>query len=378
MSKANAFAGLGDMLAGGFDTALMSEGAQRQMFKLDDIEVSAQVREEFEDEGNSLDELGESLLEGQIQPILLRKGTNKPYRLVAGERRYRAAQLKGLTELWGDYRPDMNDEEADRVQFAENVQRKNLTQLEEAKRIQRDLDTLGSVDAVLAKHKKSRAWLSKIISLLSLPDQARRLVTENISADLEVINQVKTIEKADPAKAQALVNDLKETRGKANARDMVAAVKDEVKPSKKARTQADAKAQEEATDAGSIATPRDRSHEEPSLPVFADAKTGTSKAPTHEEVLTKAYIAIFEHGKQPMLVLEQLNDAEREAAENYLHTFYEAGKQATNAPRSVIEGFRNGGFATDGVGAFALVAYLQGADNNASFSALNIFGCMKP
>ena len=377
MSKAatttnDAFAGLSDMLAGGFDAGLTSEGAQRQMFRLEDIEVEPQVREEFEDDENSLNDLGDSLKKEQIQPILLRKnrpGRIKPYLLVVGGRRYAAAELKLIPELWGDYRPEMTDEEADRIQLAENIQRKNLTQIEEAKRIQRDLDTLGSVDAVLAKHNKSRAWLSKITALLHLPEQAKRLVKENISADLEVINTVKTIEKADPAKARELVDDLKQTRGKANARDKAAQVKEEVKPSKKAKKDT----------GGSVATARDRKHEEPGEgAVFAPAKPAKSTRPAHEDVLARAYDSIFEGGKSPKAVLDAMSDSEREAVDGFLSTFYEAGKQADNPGRTVIEGFRNGGFSGDGVGGFALVAYLQGADGKAKFSPLNIFGCMKP
>ena len=371
-SNNDAFAGLSDMLAGGFDAGLTSEGAQRQMFRLEDIEVEPQVREEFEDDENSLNDLGESLLKEQIQPILLRKnrpGRIKPYLLVAGGRRYMAAELKMIPELWGDYRPEMTDEDAERIQFAENIQRKNLTQIEEAKRIQRDLDTLGSVDAVLAKHNKSRPWLSKIMALLHLPEQAKRPVKENISADLEVINTVKTIEKADPAKARELVDDLKQTRGKANARDKAAQVKEEVKPSKKAKKDT----------GGSVATARDRKHEEPGEgEVFAPAKPAKSTRPAHEDVLARAYDSIFEGGKSPKAVLDAMSDSEREAVETFLHTFYEAGKQAENVGRVVIEGFRNGGFSGDGVGGFALVAYLQGADGKAKFSPLNIFGCMKP
>lgn len=368
----DAFAGLSDMLAGGFDAGLTSEGAQRQMFRLEDIEVEPQVREEFEDDENSLNDLGESLMKEQIQPILLRKnrpGRIKPYLLVAGGRRYMAAELKLIPELWGDYRPEMTDEDAERIQFAENIQRKNLTQIEEAKRIQRDLDTLGSVDAVLAKHNKSRPWLSKIMALLHLPEQAKRLVKENISADLEVINTVKTIEKADPAKARELVDDLKQTRGKANARDKAAQVKEEVKPSKKAKKDT----------GGSVATARDRKHEEPGEgEVFAPAKPSKSTRPAHEDVLARAYDSIFEGGKSPKAVLDAMSDTEREAVDAFLSTFYEAGKQADNPGRTVIEGFRNGGFSGDGVGGFALVAYLQGADGKAKFSPLNIFGCMKP
>jgi ParB family chromosome partitioning protein len=368
----DAFAGLSDMLAGGFDTGLTSEGAQRQMFRLEDIEVEKQVREEFEDAENSLHDLGDSLMKEQIQPILLRRnrpGRIKPYLLVVGGRRYAAAELKLIPELWGDYRPEMTDAEADRIQLAENIQRKNLTQIEEAKRIQRDLDTLGSVDAVLAKHHKSRAWLSKITALLNLPEQAKRLVKEDISADLEVINTVKTIEKVDPNKARELVDELKQTRGRANARDKVAQVKAAVKPSKKDKK--DTRGRQAPAAEGK---PGKRGEAEG----FAPAKRAKSTGAVHEDTLARAYVLIFEAQKSPKTVLDMLAASERAAVDAFLNTFYEAGRAADNTGRTVIEGFRNGGFSGDGVGGFALVAYLQGADKSAPFSTLNIFGCMKP
>jgi ParB family chromosome partitioning protein len=385
MSKTNAFAGMGDMLVAGFDATLMEDGAQRQMFKLADIEIDPQVREEFEDAENTLADLGDSLKEGQIQPILLRKGRVLPYRLVVGGRRCAAADLKGITELWGDYRPDMSDEEADRIQFAENVQRKNLTQIEEAKRIQRDLDQLGSVDAVLAKHKKSRAWLSKILSLLNLPGQTLRLVAENISADLEVINAVKVIEKVDAAKAGALVDELKESRGKEDARKKVAQVKAQVKPKAE-------KAPKE-----NAATAKDTTHEEPGPATtinFADAKTsgddetkaeeGAPAAPRRETpfdpsaVLTNAFGLIFEHGSSPKVFMETLSAEDHADVTQWLETFFYAGRKCKNLSKAVIQGLRNGTFANDGVGAFAMMAFLQGADVEVeTFNAIEVLGLVK-
>jgi ParB family chromosome partitioning protein len=368
---ANAYAGLGDMLAGGFDSGL-TDDANDQMVKLDNIEVVAQVREEFEDDENDLAGLGKSLRKEQIQSILLRPnpaGSAKPYRLVAGERRVRAARVEGLTELRARIKP-MTDAEAEDAQFAENVHRKNLTQIEEAKRVQRDLDQLGSVDAVLAKHNKSRAWLSKIIGLLHLPEQAKRLVKENISADVEVINTVKTIEKADPKKAKALVDELKNSRGKTNTRERVAAVKEEVKPSKKDKAAKDT--------GGTVATPRSRSQEEPGqTEIFAGAKKqGGSIEPA--EVLGRAYANIFEFGSSPKTTLDVMRAEDRESVEAWLATFYETGKQAKDAGRAVIQGMRNGQFAADGAGAFALVAFLHGTDGHKKFNLLDVFGCIKP
>ena len=381
-TKNNAFAGAADALAG-IDALFANTGAQYSVIPLDMIEVKAQIREDFEDEENTLEDLAASIkARGVLQPILLRPNSNG-YELIAGERRYRASKLAGLADIPA-YIREMNDEEADDAQLAENIHRKNLTQIEEAKKIQRDLDKLGSVEAVLEKHQKSRPWLSKMLALLSLPEQAKRLVTENVSADVEVINTVKTVEKADPVKAKALVDELKKTRGKENARDKAAAVKEEVKPSKK---QKEAKVEKtpkwlaeqrkrDAEQGGTAATPKDRSQEEPgAVDVFAGAKSDSSSAPA--QVLNTAYTNIFEFGSSPKSILDVMQSDDKETVEALLQSFYDAGKQAKDAGRTVIQGFRNGQFSSAGGGAFALVAFLHGADSEAKFSLLNIFGSVK-
>ncbi|MDG5824449.1 ParB/RepB/Spo0J family partition protein (plasmid) [Xylella fastidiosa subsp. pauca] len=112
------------------------------------------MRESFEDEENTLEDLAASIkVRGVLQPILLRSNS-EGYELIAGERRYRASKLAGLEQIPA-YIREMSDEEAEDAQMAENIHRKNLTQIEEAKKIQRDLDKLGSVDAVLEKHQKA-------------------------------------------------------------------------------------------------------------------------------------------------------------------------------------------------------------------------------
>ena len=400
--KDNAFSGAAGGLGAGIDALFATEGNPNEfdlMANLDDIEIVAQVREEFESEGNELALLGKSLRKRQLQAILLRHnvaGAVKPWLLVAGERRVRAARIEGLTQLRARV-AEMDDAEAEDMQLAENIHRKNLTQIEEAKKIQRDLDELGNVDAVLEKHQKSRGWLSKILSLLNLPEQAKRLVTENVSADIEVINTVKTIENHSPEKAKALVDDLKKTRGKENAREKVAAVKEEVKPSKKPKApKAD---KENKAGSGQVATEKDRTAEEPGpVSVFAGEKIetvtegkdpfaddqgeATQDAPrpvafAPAEVLTRAYNNIFEFGAAPKMILETMTADDKDAVEGYLHSFYDAGTKATDSARAVIQGFRNGQFATENEGAFALVAFLYGADSDQKFNLLNIFGSVK-
>jgi ParB family chromosome partitioning protein len=373
--KENAFS---SALGIGIDALFANSEDPEFVVNLDDIEIVGQVREEMEDGEQTLSDLGDSLLKYQIQAIFLRimpAGHPKPYRLVAGERRYRAAKLKDMTQLRAKAK-ELTDAEADDLQFAENVHRKNLTQIEEAKKIKRDLDELGSNEAVLAKHKKSKGWLSKVLSLLELPEQTKRLVTEQISADVEVIGKVKAVEKVNPAAAKELVNTLKATRGKGDARDKADAVKATVKPSKKA-----------ATGSGVVATPKDTAQQKPSqgmVSIFPDAKPGaaakdkTKDVITASESLNRAYTLIFENGSNPKMILDVMKPEERASVEAWLRSFYDAGKITGDMSLAVIQGFRLGKFSTDGDGAFALMAFLQGADKTITgFDAVKILGLVK-
>lgn len=388
----NTFDAAANGLGAGIDALFTEQAGAFSFIALDMIEVRAQVRETFEDEGNTLADLAEHIKEhGVLQPILLR-ATDAGYLLIAGERRFRACKLAGLDQIPA-YIREMTDEQADDAQFGENIHRLNLTQIEEAKKIQRDLDTLGSVEAVLAKHNKSRAWLSKILALLNLPEQAERLVSENISADLEVINTVKTIEKVDPTAAKELVDDLKATQGKESARKKVEAVKDTVKPTKK--TAAKKAAAAKKADDLPPSTP-------PKSPPTGDLSDGVGQSPFEDkpepasteqpaprtepretalmppgEALGKAYTNITEFGASPKVVLDAMDDDTKEAVDAFLYGFYAAGTKAQGIGRAVLQGFANKQFATEGEGAFALVAFLYGADSEGKFNLLDIFGSLK-
>ena len=370
MSKSNAF------LDAGIDSLFGDTGNPNEyeiLVNIYDIEIEVQVREEFEDDENGLAELGRSLRKRQLQAIVVRPnrdGREKPYLLVAGERRHRAAILEGLPQLRARVM-EMDDEEAEDMQLAENIHRKNLTQIEEAKKIQRDLDSLGNVEAVLEKHHKSRAWLSKTLSLLNLPEQAKRLVIENVSADLEVINTVKTIEKIDPVKAKELVNYLKDTRGKSNARDKAAAVKDEVKPSKKP------KKEEKPPKWLEEQRKLDTKYERQGEGVFADEKTVAEINTSFFLLLDIAYSAIFVRGDSPETVLDAMSGTDRDLIDTWLRSFYDVGANVKDAGRAVLQGLRDNHFSSDRHGAFALVAFLHGVDSDAKYSLLNIFGDVK-
>lgn len=370
MSKSAVSEGV-DALFGGVD----NPNEFPLVVNLDDIEIAKQVRDEFEDDDSSLADLGRSLRVCQLEEIGLRLNppeSEKPYLLFFGERRVRGARLEGLQTLRARVF-DLTAEQARLMQFAENVHRKNLTMLEEAAQLQADLDQLGTAEAVAELHKKSTTWVSKRLGLLKLGPQAKRLVAENISADVELIGDVRAIEKLAPEKAAALVDDLKKTRGKKDARAIVEKVKDVVKPSKK---KAEAQSKQQAFDAkamqqgatGTTATAKDKRHEAPGDVV-------TSFNP--EQLLSKAYAGIFEFGAKPRAVVDGWVFDELEAVEDHLNAFYEAGKQEKNISRGVILGFRKNVFAGDGAGAFALVAFLHGADSGVKFDLLNIVASVK-
>jgi ParB family transcriptional regulator, chromosome partitioning protein len=215
----------------GVDSLFDTQGATFSTIPLDMIDVKKQVREVFEDEDNSLADLAENIkTNGVLQPILLRP-TDDGYELIAGERRLRAAKIAGL-DVIPAYIREMSDDEAENAQFYENIHRKNLTQIEEAKKLQRDLDSLGGdKQAVCELHQKSYSWVSKRLSLLALEKPAVRLISEGISADIEAILMTNRVAKDDPEAANNLVDKLKKTGGK-NAREEAAEVRATVKPPK--------------------------------------------------------------------------------------------------------------------------------------------------
>lgn len=421
----NAFSALSGILSSaGLSAEMAAESdANYSLIKLDDILIKAQVRTIMEDDENSLEDLASSIkARGVIQPIVIRPvtGQSKPFELVAGERRYRASVLAGLDQIPSMVR-ELTDEEAEAVQFAENVQRKNLTQIETAERMQRDLDELGGdIDKLMEKYQKSRPWLSKWLSLLDLPEQAQRLVSENVSADLEVIGAVRQIEKVNPAAAKELVDDLAKTKGTGKAREKANEVKDQVKPSKKKKEkqEADKKKDQAGTpNPDAIAKPKDLAHQEPgpvvtvdpaggsdneslagmfsmdedftqdagqtsqssSAPAEPEQRADTGKAPALPpvEALDNAYSLISESGADPKMVLSTMQEDEREGVEHWLHAMYDAGANCKEIGRAVILGFRKHQFAQEGCGAYALVAFLSGADSEDKFNLLNIIASVK-
>ena len=123
-----------------------------------------------------LQELADSIkAEGLIQPIIVRRFAGA-YELVAGERRWRAAQLAGMSEMPAIVR-DMEDKSVAAVSLIENIQRKDLNPLEEAAAFERLCDEFGMTHKAVAESVgRSRASVTNLMRLLELHDEVKLLV----------------------------------------------------------------------------------------------------------------------------------------------------------------------------------------------------------
>ena len=151
-----------------------------QLYLDDIIPNRFQPREVFDE--NALKELAVSIKEhGVIQPIIVRN-VNGKYEIIAGERRYKASALAGLTKIPAIIR-DLDDKESSKVALLENLQRRNLNPIEEARTYQKILEIDQMTQEELAKTMgKSQSAVANKIRLLSLPEEVQdSLLKEEIS-----------------------------------------------------------------------------------------------------------------------------------------------------------------------------------------------------
>ena len=140
---------------------------------------SDQPRQVFDEDG--LEELAASIRSrGVIQPLVLRPHPSRPaeYQIVAGERRWRAAQRAQMHALPAVIR-EMSDTEVLEVAIIENVQRTDLNPIEEAMALRQLVDRFGHTQERLAEALgKSRSHVANLLRLLALPDDVLGLVRE--------------------------------------------------------------------------------------------------------------------------------------------------------------------------------------------------------
>jgi len=126
----------------------------------------------------ALEELAESIrAQGIVQPILVRKA-GRDFEIIAGERRWRAAQLAGLTEVPVIIR-DIPDQAAMAVALIENIQREDLNPLEEAAGLKRLQDEFQLTHQEIASYiGRSRAAVTNLLRLLGLAPEVRELLEQ--------------------------------------------------------------------------------------------------------------------------------------------------------------------------------------------------------
>ncbi|MFB4203864.1 ParB/RepB/Spo0J family partition protein [Arhodomonas sp. KWT2] len=136
-----------------------------------------QPRTEFDPA--ALQELADSIrAQGVVQPVVVRPLPEERFELIAGERRWRAAQLAGLTEIPALVR-DVPDDTAIAVALIENIQREDLNPLEEATALKRLTEEFGMTHQGVADAVgRSRASVSNLLRLLELAPEVKTLIGE--------------------------------------------------------------------------------------------------------------------------------------------------------------------------------------------------------
>ncbi|MEG0979330.1 MAG: ParB/RepB/Spo0J family partition protein [Oscillospiraceae bacterium] len=184
-------------------------GTSAIKLRLTDIEPNKeQPRKTFDEK--ALSELADSIQRnGVLQPLLVRPMTDGSYQLVAGERRWRASRIAGLTEVPVVVK-EMTDEQAMEISLVENLQREDLNPIEEAEGLKLLIDRYGlTQEDAAARVGRSRPAVANSLRLLNLPDQVRTLARDgklsagharallSFSSDDEMIKIAADIVKSD-------------------------------------------------------------------------------------------------------------------------------------------------------------------------------------
>ena len=159
----------------------------KELLITDIVANKYQPRNEFNEE--ALEELAESINQyGLLQPVIVRKVFNG-YELIAGERRWRAAQKNGAKTIPAIVR-EYSDIETTEIALIENLQRENLNAIEEAGAYQRLVNEFGLTQEELAKKiGRSRSHIANFIRLLNLPE----IVQEYVSRGTLTMGQVRPL-----------------------------------------------------------------------------------------------------------------------------------------------------------------------------------------
>lgn len=166
--------GLGALLSSDRTIDLGSEPSEVDLDSI--VPGPMQPRTHFDEA--SLESLAESIRShGVVQPLLVRRRDNG-FQLIAGERRWRAAKLAGLTRVPVVVK-DVPDESLLEIALIENIQREDLNAIEEAQAYKKLIETVGlTQDALAARVGRDRSYITNYLRLLRLPEDLQQLVKE--------------------------------------------------------------------------------------------------------------------------------------------------------------------------------------------------------
>lgn len=172
--------GLGKGLDAIFAENTLESGDGAIMLKISELEPNReQPRKEFDEK--AMAELADSIAQhGLLQPLLVRPVFGGGYQIVAGERRWRAARMAGLTELPAVIR-EMSDSEVMELALIENLQREDLAAIEEANGYHTLMEKYDMTQEEVAKTVgKSRPAVANALRLLSLPQKILEMVSQGV------------------------------------------------------------------------------------------------------------------------------------------------------------------------------------------------------
>jgi ParB family chromosome partitioning protein len=172
--------GLGALLGDSVERPFEAQGETGNFERMSEIDISlisgnpAQPRTRFDEK--ALDELASSIVtNGIVQPIVLRK-VGSGYQIVAGERRWRAAQRAGIFKIPAVIK-EVDDDRLLEIALIENIQREELNPIEEANAYRQLIDSTGLTQEQLSERVgKERTLIATMLRLLKLPEEIQQLI----------------------------------------------------------------------------------------------------------------------------------------------------------------------------------------------------------
>lgn len=228
MAKKGLGKGLGSLIPQIDVTEEVMDGDKVVELKLVEVEPNKnQPRTKFDEE--KLEELAASIEEhGVITPIIVKKKDNGFYRIIAGERRWRASKIAGIKTIPAVIR-DFDDKKSAQIALIENLQREDLNPIEESKgyaRLMSDFDL--TQEETAKKVGKSRSYIANALRILNLHKEVLKMLENGIIS----VGHAKVLLSLEDAKKQVFYAKLIEEKG-LTVREIEKILKNDAKPPKK-------------------------------------------------------------------------------------------------------------------------------------------------